>query len=277
MSFDAKKFCQTYVDCWAEAMGNLEDKYRESTLKKLYTSKKNEDDADKSNRESLTKKWTDFHMERILYPFAEKLGYKRQTCSSCDISKSNFNYKCNNSKCGYYSTWQKEYYKVDFSLYTHSEENEPVWCVDYYIEHENAHFILNENKYQSAHKGWLDEFNKLLPLKCSDTGARVIISYADLEESNLSSIVEYLKSNLKNDIIKQSLVERPILIILAPSNSYIKKHERSAEFTFILFEHNSDGWKCLVNRRNISCATFDEGLSNINQDAVRDIFHKLYS
>lgn len=217
MSFDGKKFCQTYFDCWVKAMSDgANEKYN-------------------LNSEA----WTAFHMKQILYPFAESLDireikYKYSSCPKIhEVGR-----ECpKNCKCGYGDTWAQEYYRVDFSMYYHPETYK--WCVDFFIEHENAHFEIKDGKVTK--KGWLDEFNKLLPLNCSDLGARVIISYDNFKDiKNKILFLENILTN-KDSIARQSLVNKPILIILGPAISNIKSNP-STDFFIIEFKYENGTW-----------------------------------
>lgn len=58
-------FVVTYLACWADAMKSLDGP---EARKKLYRSGSYDGDGD-------CKGWTEFHLKKILYPLAEKLGY----------------------------------------------------------------------------------------------------------------------------------------------------------------------------------------------------------
>lgn len=218
--FDKGKFLETYFAHWGKAM--------ENNLQ-LYS--------------SASKTWTAFHMEKILYPLAEKLSpkgskdaYKRISCENCKK-------KCPSSSCGHGETWSQEFYRVDFGLYRFSEEG--FWGPDFLIEHENQHFKFDKNG-DIKNKGWFAEFLKLLPMNCSDYGARVIISYAGFEGAETGeSYREFLLRTLNdNEIVKSSLCHRPILVILGPSNSYIKKckPDQPLNFYFLSFDWDGQKW-----------------------------------
>ncbi len=194
--------------------------------------------------------WTTFHMESILYPLAERLrpdgsgyAYKQQPCT--EECRGNC-YK-NKGKCGYGTTWSQEYYRVDLGLYRYPDAQSGLWRPDYLIEHENAHFKLTAENggYTIKKKGWFAEFIKLLPINCSGDGARVVISYSDLADSsaeNPKAYEEFLLSVLGNETILPSLCERPILVLLGPSVSAVKKAQ--ADFFYMMFEKNGTGWEC---------------------------------
>lgn len=219
--FDKEKFLKAYFAHWSKAM--------ENNLQ-LYS--------------STSKIWTAFHMEKILYPLAEELSpkgdvraYKRISCEDC---KKN---KCPSGSCGHGETWSQEFYRVDLGLYRFSEEG--FWSPDFLIEHENQHFKFDKHG-KIKNKGWFAEFLKLLPMNCSDYGARVIISYADFEGAETGDHYrEFLLRTLnENEIVKSSLCYRPILIILGPSNRYIKtcKPNQPLNFYFLSFDWDGQKW-----------------------------------
>ena len=246
--FNATHFCETYVDCWADATSG-DVRYRNLSFPHLYIGKRCVDNIENRNKAGI-KAWTDFHMEKILYPLITRLKYKTNPCDECASHNEENDYKCKKTRCGYGATWQREYYKVDLSLYTYGEKW--MWRADYFIEHENETFILPAEN-QKEQQGWLGEFNKLCPLKCSKNGAKVIISYSDLDAVNISNIIKYLCTNLDNETTKESLTDSPILIILAPTVGYIKrakKQDFDIIFTFILFEKKNGTWICTSNRAN---------------------------
>ena len=270
--FNATDFCQTYVNCWADATtGDV--CYRKFSFPQLYSCVNNADSKDKTG----VKAWTDFHMEKILYPLISQLGYKTNSCTGCAAHKSDANYKCKSSSCGYGSTWQREYYKVDLSLYTYGEKW--LWRADYFIEHENETFILPTGN-KKGQKGWIGEFNKLCPLKCSNSGARVIISYSDLDADNISKIIRYLCANLDDETTRGSLTDSPILVILAPTVNYITRAQKEnfdITFTFILFECKTGEWTCTSNRADeIICdnLSVEKGIS-VCQTKIAERFNEL--
>jgi len=159
--------------------------------------------------------WTDAHMNKVLYPLAKLYGH---TTYGEDI--------------------QKEYYRVDFTVYTHYEDS--VWTLDYAIEHENARFELDGKAIKK--KGWFDEFAKMLPLKC--TGARVIIGYDTFNSTEaFDHKVKFCKDLLNNDKIKNSLAECPILLIIFPLTKYIKKGNFSESLIHLIrfYKNESNG------------------------------------
>ena len=242
MNFDVVTFCKSYFKCWAKAMSE-----------------------DATTKYSLSSKaWTAFHMEQILYPFAETLNaregyhYKTKKCPTNAAGTCPRN--CN---CNYETSWAKEYYRVDFSLYYYP--NNYNWCADFFIEHENAHFELREDG-SVKQQGWLGEFMKLLPLKCSDIGARVIISYDSFV--NLDNKINYLCRMLNdtNSICRQSLANSPILIILGPTLSTIRK-TTATDFRIITCTCQNEKWR-------VECNTLENVIGN---DDIKQIFSNMHA
>ena len=237
MNFDVINFCNAYFHCWTEAM-------REDAAAKYSIS---------------SKAWTAFHMEQVLYPLAETLNtredYRYKTKKCPEQVTGACPKHCN---CNYETSWAKEYYRVDFSLYYYPDKYN--WCADFYIEHENAHFELQKDG-SVKKQGWLGEFYKLLPLKCSDIGARVIISYDSF--SNLKSKINYLCNSLndRSSICRQSLANSPILIILGPSLATVK-NAATTDFRIITFTCQDDNWSA-------ECRTLEELTGN---SEVKNIF-----
>ena len=183
--------------------------------------------------------WTEFHMTYILYPLVRMLN-KDGDCNSCEKKEKGCPGSCKGR------LWSKEYYKVDFLLYHYKDKVKYPYCwnLQYAIEHENDHFCLNECGVKQA--GWLHEFVKLLPLKC--VKGRVIISYDDFsanEKTGLSAKAKYLMKLLQDDTVKESTEgSSPIIVILAPSISYLKR-EASADnlfFRFLVFNFENGIW-----------------------------------
>lgn len=236
----AENFCNTYFNCWKEAMKDKEGIAKYKCVK------------DPETNEGLLKGWTDFHMRKILYVLAEELGgykYKTKSCGHNDecTKCEHHEYGTREYRCDYGKGWQQEYYNVDLLLSKYqldSDSNVGKWCNDFYIEHENAHFRLHKddaNKVQK--KGWFDEFNKLLPLNTSDDGMRVIISYDDFDmvEEKGKFLLEHL--NDPNSLTQKSIVKKPILVILAPSINAINSGEDKWCFHILLFTFDNE-WKC---------------------------------
>lgn len=163
-------------------------------------------------------KWTKVHMDKVLYPLALDLGY--------------------NNKYG--TSFQKEYYRVDFTLYNYYEQS--IWTLDYAVEHENEEFELGDNNSIKS-KGWFDEFAKLLPLKCAK--ARVIIGY-DLFKDKEAFIKKIKRcADLLNDKrIKDSIADGSIFLIVFPRTSYIKSINCSNGLLHIVhFYKDNAEWK----------------------------------
>lgn len=245
-----KKFLDAYLDRWCKAVG--------VSPKQLYT--------------MGFGAWTAFHMESILYPLAEalcpegsKCGYKTKPCTEeCrdDCSK-------NKEKCGYGTTWSQEYYRVDLGLYRYPNAENGLWAPDYLIEHENEHFkLVKENgEFKIKKKGWFGEFVKLLPINCSDYGARVIISYCGFEDKdeNKATYEEYLLHVLNHETVKQTLCEKPILVLLGPSTDAVKQG-RACSFYAMQFEKDGAEWKCergFVKR------------DDVEREDVKEIFRRM--
>lgn len=185
-------------------------------------------------------KWTKNNMEKVLNELAIALN-------------PNYN--------EYGKTKSKEYYRVDFSLYSWFRQS--VWTLDYAIEHENERFELKDynligddgiiqldNNIKNKGKGWFDEFAKLLPLKCACS--RVIIGYDDFK--HIDEKLKICHSLLNNKQIEGSLTDSPILLILFPTTKRIKKivgswNENKQTISdndlirLVLFYKNGDVWK----------------------------------
>lgn len=169
--------------------------------------------------------WTDAHMQKVLYPLARLYGH---TTYGYDI--------------------QKEYYRVDFTVYTHYGNS--VCTLDYAIEHENARFELDGNTIKN--KGWFDEFAKLLPLKC--TGARVIIGYDNFESvDTFKHKIKFCTDLLNNDKIANSIADCPVLLIIFPLTKYIKKRDFSEPLIHLVrfYKNDSNGvWETDIDFEN---------------------------
>lgn len=171
--------------------------------------------------------WTVEHMNKVLYPLAKKLGYCKNKCNRCNVANdSDSTCKPN---CPLYGTrLQQEYYKVDFSLYDFQDDDG--WSLDYAIEHENAAFELKEDN-TVKYSGWFNEFMKLLPLNCAE--ARVIIGYDEFLEKNGESEFEKklkkCRSRLESDVVKKSLVDKPVLLIIFPYTNAMRKMVKDGE------------------------------------------------
>lgn len=163
--------------------------------------------------------WTVMHMNRVLYPLARSLGAcTESSCSNC----RNMTGKGEEDRCRYFCkmyawTIQQEYYNIDFSLYNSYEQS--LWSLEYAIEHENAEFVLGKDD-AISHKGWFDEFAKLLPIKCGK--ARVIIGYDTFKENDLDKKIEKAEKLLSGEGISRSLADSPIIIILFPYTKHIQ-------------------------------------------------------
>lgn len=164
--------------------------------------------------------WTVMHMNRVLYPLAHKLG----ACNECNCSNCRkLTGKGEEDRCKYFCkmyawTIQQEYYNIDFSLYNSYKQS--VWSLEYAIEHENAEFVIGKGD-TILHKGWFDEFAKLLPVKCGK--ARVIIGYDTFNENDLRKKIEMAKALLNSKELKRSLADSPIIVILFPYTKHIKE------------------------------------------------------
>ncbi len=237
----AENFCNTYFDCWKNAVNSEEGITKYKGIKDTKTSD--------GKPTGALKVWTDFHMKEILYKLAETLTFEKndkpevykkgEKCEDITIHC----HKCScKTKCGYGESWQKEYYKVDFLLSNYNGVGN--WCNDFYIEHENAHFRLYNNDANKVQQnGWFSEFNKLLPLNTSDDGMRVIISYDDFDM--IKEKKTFLENHLNdsNSLTQKSMVKKPILVILAPSIKAIKGGEDNWCFHIMLFTFDKE-WKC---------------------------------
>lgn len=164
--------------------------------------------------------WTVMHMNRVLYPLACLLrACTESSCSNCCERTG----KGEEDRCKYFCkmyawTVQQEYYNIDFSLYNSYEQS--VWSLEYAIEHENAEFVLGKGN-AILHKGWFDEFAKLLPVKCGK--ARVIIGYDTFNENDLSKKIARAGNLLADERLKRSLADSPIIVILFPYTKHIKE------------------------------------------------------
>ncbi len=162
--------------------------------------------------------WTVMHMNRVLYPLARALGAcKKFACEACN-SFADSDERCRYFCKAYRTTIQQEYYNIDFSLYNSYEQS--LWSLEYAIEHENAEFVLGKGN-TILHKGWFDEFAKLLPVKCGK--ARVIIGYDTFKKDDLSKKIEKAKNLLADERLKRSLAGSPIILILFPYTKHIRK------------------------------------------------------
>lgn len=210
-------FVVTYLACWADAMKSLDGP---EARKKLYRSGSYDGDGD-------CKGWTEFHLKKILYPLAEKLGY---ASASRGEAKSGKVYRSGN-------------YKVDLSLY--NCESEYCRSIDYAIDHANISMNVEERdgKLVVTRGGWLNEFVRMLPLNCSK--ARVIIGYDAFGESDWEKKKEYLLGILNNRVVRETLAETPILLILAPSCEFIdgEKDKNNLFFRIKLISKVQSGWE----------------------------------
>lgn len=233
------EFVVAYLTCWTDAMKSFGDAER----KKLYRSGSYEGEDD-------CKGWTDFHLKKILYPLAEKMGYK--TASD----------KGNRSRT-------RDYYRIDYALY--NEQIPYHWGLDYAVEHENTAFRLTEDGKSVLRGGWLNEFVKLLPLNCSK--ARVIIGYDSFGENDWENKREYLLGVLANRAVRETLVEKPILLILAPSCEFIDKEQDKDNlfFRIKLFTKVQNGWEV----GNIDELLVGNTAFRNIRDEVCDIFSKV--
>jgi len=155
--------------------------------------------------------WTKFHLEHILYPLAKELGYVNKECKKTQCTDYPF---CTEEQC--YGTYiQKEYYRVDLSLYSYHGK---YWTLDYAIEHENKKYKFDTNK----NNGWFYEFLKILPLKCAK--ARVVIGYDDFKEK-VNDKIEKCLDVLNKGGIEESIADSKIILIIFPSSSCLKKPE----------------------------------------------------
>lgn len=164
--------------------------------------------------------WTVMHMNRVLYPLARELGAcKKFACEACNsFADSDGDERCRYFCKAYRTTIQQEYYNIDFSLYNSYEQS--VWSLEYAIEHENAEFVIGKGD-TILHKGWFDEFAKLLPVKCGK--ARVIIGYDTFKKDDLSKKIEKAEKLLNSKELKRSLADSPIIVILFPYTKHIRK------------------------------------------------------
>ncbi len=182
-------------------------------------------------------KWTAYHMKEVLYPLAENLG-------------------CNGNV--YVESVQQEYYRVDFTIYNYFEQS--VWTLDYAIEHENVGFELQKNG-SIKHKGWYDEFAKLLPLKCAK--ARVIIGYDSFTELFYEKIKK-CRNLLNDERVQPSLADSPILLIIFPRTNYINKGEfNNGLIHLVRFYKEENGWDIDCDFENEVCNA--EMLNNLRK------------
>ena len=220
-------FIMNYLESWKNAMSQAEVS--------LY----------KEGKDNAGMKWTEFHMKFILYPLVRMLNQDGD-CNSCKKTEEGCPESCKGR------LWSKEYYKVDFLLYSYKDKEKYPYCwnLQYAIEHENDHFRINEGKVEKA--GWLHEFVKLLPLKC--VRGRVIISYDDFfsnEKTDLSTKAEYLMKLLQDDTVKESTEDSsPIIVILAPSILYLKRETSTDNlfFRFLVFNFENGIWNLAEDR-----------------------------
>ena len=222
-------FVVTYLACWADAMKSLDEP---EARKKLYRSGSYEGDDG-------CKGWTEFHLKKILYPLAEKLGYKDAPCAEEDCGTG----KGREEKCDYNRTWSRDSYKVDLSLYNFDS----AYCrsIDYAIDHTGISFKVERKggKLEVARGGWLNAFVKMLPLNCAK--ARVIIGYDAFGEGDWEQKREYLLGLLGNRVVRETLAEAPILLILAPSCEFIdgEKDKNNLFFRIKLITKVQSGWE----------------------------------
>lgn len=205
---------------------------------KCWTSAMLADDKELLRSWTSSYRWTKYNMEKVLDKLATALSPKYDE---------------------YGKTKSREYYRVDFSLY--SWFGQSVWTLDYAIEHENERFEIKDYSLLDESgkikldgniksKGWFDEFAKLLPLKCARS--RVIIGYDDFE--HIDEKLKICHSLLNNKQIKGSLTNSPILLILFPSIKHIKEIVQGWNDTthvindndlirFVLFYKSDESWK----------------------------------
>ena len=134
-------------------------------------------------------------------------------------------------------------YKVDLSLY--NCESEYCRSIDYAIDHANISMNVEERdgKLVVTRGGWLNEFVRMLPLNCSK--ARVIIGYDAFGEGDWEKKKEYLLGILNNRVVRETLAETPILLILAPSCEFIdgEKDKNNLFFRIKLISKVQSGWE----------------------------------
>ena len=247
-------FIMNYLESWKNAMSQAEVS--------LY----------KEGKDNAGMKWTEFHMKFILYPLVRMLN-KDDDCDFCKDAEKNCPEPCQ------WVLWSREYYKVDFLLYHYKDkERYPYyWNLQYAIEHENDHFRFNEGKVEKA--GWLEEFVKLLPLKC--VKGRVIISYDDFssnEKTGLPAKAEYLMKLLQDDTVKESTEgSSPIIVILAPSNTYItRKKNEEVFFRFLVFNFENGIWNLTEDREIREELEKNENFVELKKN-ICNIFEKIKS
>ncbi len=232
------KFCKDYMDIWIRAMNT------ESELLSSW-------------RGSHLNGWTKAHMKYVLYKLAEEYHYKNGE----------------DREDGYATSYQKEYYRVDFTMYSHYDEP-CCWTLDYAIEHENDEFELNnDTKYSIKHKGWFDEFAKLLPLKCAK--ARVIISYDYF--TAFDKKLEKCRELLKCDNIQPSLADSPILLIIFPRTKQIEKicedeNSRESLIHIVYFNKRDDSSKEWVMKNEFEKEVIDDDMNK----RLLEVYKKIY-
>ena len=247
------RFIMNYLESWKNAMSQAEVS--------LY----------KEGKDNTGMKWTEFHMKFILYPLVHMLNQDGD-CNSCEKTEKGCPGSCQ------WVLWSREYYKVDFLLYRYKDKKKYpyYWNLQYAIEHENDHFRFNGGKVEKA--GWLDEFVKLLPLKC--VKGRVIISYDDFsedEKAGLCAQAKYLLNLLQDETVKESTeVSSPVIIILAPSISYLKR-EASADnlfFRFLVFNFENGIWNLAEDKEIREELEKNENFVELKKD-ICNIFEKI--
>lgn len=171
--------------------------------------------------------WTRIHMLEVFYCLAEEMRYRNRNCNEKSNDCPVF-WSCEKKSSSCYGKYlQKEYYRVDLTLYNFKETG--FWTLDYAIEHENEEFKLKEDKIVRA--GWFNEFAKLLPIKCAK--ARVIVGY-DYFDGNGEEIEKkfsYCKRLLERhaacpkdeNSLSNSLSEGKILLIIFPRTKRIRQ------------------------------------------------------
>lgn len=254
---EVSHFIMNYLESWKNAMS------QESAVS-LY----------KEGKNNTGMKWTEFHMKFILYPLVRILNQEGD-CNFCEKTEKGCPDSCRDR------LWSNEYYKVDFLLYRYKDkEKYPYyWNLQYAIEHENNHFRFNEGKVKKTGAGWLEEFVKLLPLKC--VKGRVIISYDDFssnEKTGLSAKAEYLMKLLQDDTVKESTEgSSPIIVILAPSNTYItRKKNEEVFFRFLVFNFENGIWNLTENREIREELEKNENFVELKKN-ICNIFEKIKS
>lgn len=258
-------FVVAYLTCWADAMKSLADA---AARKKLYRS-------GIYDGEKGCKGWTDFHLKQILYPLAERTGYKSRPCDDCECDCKVISNR--EKACEYNRFWSKEFYRLDFALYNWEQPYR--WGLDYAVEHENAAFRLKEKegKFTVHRGGWLNEFLKMLPLNCAK--ARVIIGYDNFDEAEWEAKQEYLLDVLSDRAVKETLVEKPILLILGPDCEYLDgtKEEKDLCFRVKLITKVQNGWVFgdVAGAEGSGCLLEGNGKYKAVRDTVCGIFAEI--